>query len=287
MFFLLLSILSSTGIFVIFKLIQQRKIDTFQVIITNYVIATGIGFLLHFKTISSFTIKSKDWILFTCIIGFLFILMFFVLGWSSEKAGITKTTVSAKLSVILPIMFSLFIDSSDSLSILKLSGIIIALLAVFLTVYKKRNEPGNHKAILLLIVLFIGMGIVDTLVKFSHHNLVGNNSLALFTAILFFISTLSGFIVYFVSGRKASSLLNKQSLIYGTMLGVVNFGAIYFFMEALSSSIDSTVVFGINNIGIVLLCVLTGIFMFKEPVSLLNKFGIFLSLTAIFVLSYS
>ena len=73
------------------------------------------------------------------IIGVLFIIMFFILGRSTQKAGMGITTIAGKMSVIFPIAFSILYDPEDVLSPLKLAGILVTLPGVLLTVFKKKQ----------------------------------------------------------------------------------------------------------------------------------------------------
>jgi multidrug transporter EmrE-like cation transporter len=54
-----------------------------------------------------------------------------------------------------------------------------------------------------------------------------------------------------------------------------------------SPHIASSVVFGINNIGIVLMSVIAGMVLFGERLSMLNKVGIAAAVISIVILFYS
>ncbi|NLI87628.1 MAG: hypothetical protein GX439_05200, partial [Bacteroidales bacterium] len=80
----------------------------------------------------------------------------------------------------------------------------------------------------------------------------------------------------------------------GVVLGLANFGSMYFMIAALNHINPATgkpaqgsVVFGINNIGVVVLGVLLGYTFFKERPTRLNWSGIALSVVAIFILMNS
>jgi multidrug transporter EmrE-like cation transporter len=63
---------------------------------------------------------------------------------------------------------------------------------------------------------------------------------------------------------------------------------VFFFLKALASkTIDSSIVFGINNVSIVILSVLIGIIIFKEKVNKINIAGIASAISAIIFLSIS
>jgi uncharacterized membrane protein len=74
--------------------------------------------------------------------------------------------------------------------------------------------------------------------------------------------------------------------IYGVVLGLVNFGSLYGLIRALDSGVfDSSIIFGINNMGIVLLSVIIAMMIFSEKLTIINKIGVILSLVAIIILS--
>jgi multidrug transporter EmrE-like cation transporter len=50
---------------------------------------------------------------------------------------------------------------------------------------------------------------------------------------------------------------------------------------------DSSVIFGINNIGIVGLSVVLGMLLFQEKLSVLNKAGVLVCIVATIILAYA
>src|SRR6056297_3899120 len=135
MTFLLLSIISSTSLFVIFKYVDKYGIKNFDVIIINYIVASILGFSVSRYNPDIFPLWDNAWFPYSVIIGILFVVGFVLIGRSSQKVGIAITTVASKMSVIIPITFSLLYDPYDHITNLKLTGILLALVAVFLTVY--------------------------------------------------------------------------------------------------------------------------------------------------------
>ncbi|MFO7938998.1 MAG: hypothetical protein R6U66_04540 [Bacteroidales bacterium] len=291
MIYLLLSILSSTSLFVIFKYVDKYKIRTFDVIIINYIVASALGFLISDYSQDFFPFHTKPWFPYSLIIGILFIVMFVIIGKSSQRVGIAITTVTSKMSVIIPIALSIFIDINDELSILKASGILLALAGVFLTVYRKRRVDFHIQDIYLPIILFLGMGIVDSFVRFAQFNYVSDDISALFTAFLFAISALTGLVTNLLQKQSFKNLVKPATLFWGILLGIGNYGSIYFIIRTLNyrvdggETIDGSVVFGINNIGIVALSVFIGLLVFRERLTRVNWIGIALSLGALYILS--
>lgn len=291
MHFLLLCILSSTAIFIVFKSIDRLGIPSFPVIVINYLVATILGLLLNRGEIDLSALGGYNWLPFSMIIGVMFILMFFLVAYSSSKAGLSVTTVASKMSVIFPIVFSMILDHSDRFSLLKGVAILLALAGVALTVYKPLKGKARNGVILIPLLLFIGMGVVDSLVKMAQHRYVSDNETALFSAILFFNALFSGLVAMLFYRKYNRHFLRPRVWAWGLLLGTVNFGSIYFLVRSLNyvspagKSIDSSVVFGANNISIVALSVLVGLLVFREKLSAINWTGVALSALALILFS--
>ncbi|MBU8892552.1 MAG: hypothetical protein KOO66_07215 [Bacteroidales bacterium] len=291
MIFLVFSILSSAAIYVIFKFLDRFNINTFNVIIINYITAAILGLLLTNTQVDIFSIYKNAWFPYSIIIGVLFIMTFVLIAKSSQIVGIAITSVSNKMSVIIPIAVSIIIDPLDVLTNFKAIGIILAILAVFLSVYRKRKVEFDPRNIYIPIILFLSMGLVDSIVKYAQHNFVADEILPLFTVILFAMSAISGLVIKFVRRRSFKELLDMRILLWGIGLGISNYGSLYFLIKALNyknstgNTIDGSIVFGINNLGVIALSVIIGLIIFKEKFLKINWIGIIISLFAIYILS--
>lgn len=287
MHFLLLCILSSTAIFVTFKILHRLRIPAFPVIVINYLAATLLGFLIHRGDTALSSLSRAPWLPISMIIGILFILMFFLVAFSTRKAGLSVTTVASKMSVIFPIAFSLIIDPGDQLSLLKAIAIATALAGVLLTVYKPDGEQPDRGVIFIPLLLFVGMGLVDSLVKLAQQSYVDDPETAIFSAILFLNAFITGLLVAIFYRRYWAHFLKTSIWGWGLLLGCVNFGSIYFLVRALHHTfpsgkhMDGSVIFGANNISIVALSVLVGLLIFREKLRPVNWIGVLLSALAL------
>ena len=287
MHFLLLCILSSTAIFVTFKTINRLHIPAFPVIVINYLAATLLGFLIYKGDAGLASIPGSPWLPISMIIGVMFILMFFLVAFSTKKAGLSVTTVASKMSVIFPIAFSLIIDPGDQISMLKAVAVVTALGGVVLTVYKPNDLHPERSVIFIPLLLFVGMGLVDSLVKLAQQQYVSDDETALFSAILFLNAFISGVIAAIFYRKHRRDFIKGKVWGWGFLLGSVNFGSIYFLVRALHYSspagknMDSSVIFGANNISIVALSVLIGLLVFREKLKLINWIGVLLSALAL------
>jgi drug/metabolite transporter (DMT)-like permease len=291
MIFLVLSILSSAAIYVIFKFLDRFKITTFNVIIINYITAAILGLLLTQTQTDIFPLYKNAWFPYSILIGILFIMMFVIIAKSSQVVGIAVTTISNKMSVIIPIAVSIIIDPLDVLTNFKALGILLAILAVFLSVYRKRKVEFDPRNIYLPIILFLGMGMVDSFVKYAQHNYVVDDILPVFTVILFAMAAVAGIVTKILRKTSFKDLLNTKTLLWGISLGISNYGSLYFLIKALNyknslgNTMDGSIVFGINNLGVIALSVIIGLIVFKEKFLKINWVGIIISFFAIYILS--
>ncbi|MDG1330420.1 MAG: EamA/RhaT family transporter [Flavobacteriaceae bacterium] len=286
MIYLLLSILASTIIFIIFKLFEKFQINIFQAIVVNYCIAFTTGILSYNGTITISQLPNLDWFYYTLILGALFIIVFNLMGITTQKNGLSVVSVATKMSVVVPVLFGL-LYYNESLGTLKLIGIAIALIAVYLTSNKSNQGiTVNRKSIVLPILVFIGSGVIDTSIKFLEDTYVANNDVPLFSAIIFLAAAIIGFIFIIIQIIRGSFNFEFKNIIAGICLGVPNYFSIYFLVKTLRSDIlESSGIFAINNVSIVALSTFAGIFIFKEKLIRKNWVGIALAILSIILIS--
>ena len=110
MIYLLLSILSSTVIFVVFRLYKKYGVNTLQAIIVNYFIACIVGFFGYIESVDDLArIPSESWFLGTVFLGAMFITVFNLAAITTQRSGLSVVSVATKMSVAIPVFFGIFI----------------------------------------------------------------------------------------------------------------------------------------------------------------------------------
>ncbi len=290
MIYLLLSILCSSAIFILFKGFERYKVNTFAAIVINYIIAGLTGFLVIGEKVSFDQIATASWTVNALFLGVVFISLFNIMAITAQKFGASVASIANKMALIIPVVFAI-VYYGDSLSLLKVLGIVLALVGVYLSTLKATKEKTKGvewKLLLIPLLLFIGSGFIDTFLKYNqHHHLEGKPLEAkLFSSITFFTAAAIGIVVLLSS--KSKRKMNRNTLIGGLVLGVINYGSIYFLIQIFDhSTLESSVVFPINNMGVVILTALSSFLIFREQFSVLNKIGVVLSLIAIALISFS
>lgn len=281
MIYLLLSILSSTGIFVIFKLLKKYNIDTLQAIEVNYITAAICGFILYEDTINTHKIIESNWFYGALGLGFLFIAIFNVMALTAQKNGLSVASVASKMSVIIPIVFGIYVFK-ESVGTQKIVGIILALVAVYLTSLKSKDDVVLTKSIYLPIILFFGSGIIDTSINYF----APDDKIPLFSATIFAIAGVIGFFIIAYKSIKLKQHFKAKSIPLGIILGIVNYCSIFFLLKALRvDGFESSTLFTINNVAIVGFSTLIGLLLFKEKITVINWIGICFAIVSIILVT--
>lgn len=285
MIYLIFSILSSTAIFILFKLLNIYKINTLQAIVVNYFVAATVGFLSYDNIINFEVIYNSKWFVGAVILGCLFIAIFNVMAITAQKNGISIASVASKMSVIIPIIFGIYIYNENA-GFLKIAGILVALIAVYLASIKTKENQPLTKSILLPSILFLGSGIIETSLKFIESNYVESNGIPIFSATIFACAAAVGFAILILKFSTKSMMPDFKSIPAGIVLGIVNYYSIYFLLKALQyNGSESSTIFTLNNVSIVMLSSVLGFVIFKERLSLKNITGIILAVLSIILVT--
>lgn len=283
--YLLLSVVFSTFINLVFKWFSVFKVNKIQAILVNYLVCFSIGFVLS-GDFNLLKIIGSDWFKYSIILGSLFVAIFLSMAMTTEKYGVSVNAVSAKMSVIIPVLFA-YVYNSERLTIQFVVGILLSLLSIYL-ITKKKQIIIPKKYIYLPIIVFLGSGTIDTSLKLLELNYSNDISINTISYSIFLGAFLVGTIFYTVKNQFNFSNWSSRNIISGIILGIPNYFSIFFLLTAIKSfSLKSAFVFGINNIGIVLLSTLLSVIIFKEKLTLINKFGVLISVLSIILIAYA
>jgi drug/metabolite transporter (DMT)-like permease len=286
--YLLLSILASSTIFVIFNLYKKFGVNTLQAIIVNYFIACAVGYFGFIGETDISQIPYKPWFPGTIVLGILFIVVFNLAAITTQRSGLSVVSVATKMSVAIPIAFGI-IYFDESTGFIKITGIILALAAVYLSSIKSPDGIAIKKKNLIYPVLvFLGSGIIDTTIKFLESGYVNEADVALFSSTIFSIAGIIGTCIIIIQGITGNLRITGKTILGGIALGIPNYFSIYFLVMALrTEGFDSSTIFTINNVAIVLVSTFLGILFFKEHLIPKNWIGIVLAIISIILVANS
>ncbi|GAA4325980.1 hypothetical protein GCM10023115_39640 [Pontixanthobacter gangjinensis] len=288
MIYLLLSVLSSTVIFVVFRLYKRFGVNTLQAIIVNYFVACTVGFFGYIENTSFGHVPSESWFPGALMLGFLFIAVFNLAAITTQKSGMSVVAVATKMSVAIPVLFGIFLYN-ESTGILKILGIILALAAVYLTSIKSKEGISiKSKNLVFPLLVFLGSGIIDTSLKYLETNYVSETDVGLFSSTIFATAGIIGTIILIVQGLMGRLKINFKNILGGIALGIPNYFSIYFLVLALrSKGFDSSTIFTMNHVAIVTVSTLLGILLFQERLIPKNWIGLGLAILSIILVANS
>ncbi len=289
MILLLLSILCSSGIYVVFKLFSKFGINTFQAITVNYYVAAAFGFWYVGDYTAVRGTFDEPWLLWAVIIGLLFISLFYIMALTSQGFGVTVASVASKMSMVIPVAILILIDPDEGLTALKASGVAAGMLAVVLTSAKDgKSQTTEGASVLLPAVLFLGSGGLDFLLAFVQKNYLETAvQYKLFVPAPFTAAAVAGTAMLILRSSKKRQPLEWKNFAAGFVLGMINYGSIYFVLRVIGSGIlDRSSAIPANNIGIVLLSALIGTAAFGERLSAKNMIGVILAVVSIGLLTF-
>ncbi|QXP73781.1 EamA/RhaT family transporter [Tenacibaculum sp. AHE15PA] len=285
MIYLVLSVLVSSLIFVIFKLFDVFKINTSQAIVVNYIIALSFGLFTSKVSLSIAQIPEEPWFLGAFCLGFLFITIFNVMGITAQKNGLSVASVAGKMSVVIPVVAGVFIYK-ESVGFVKISGILMALVAVYLSSAKSDISPVKFKNLIYPLLLFIGSGTIDAGLKYTETTYVSEGAVPMFLATIFGCAFLLGCLFMITQILKGSFKFQSKNILGGIALGIPNYYSMEFLLKALQTEgLESSTLFTINNVSIVILTTVFALAFFKEKLIKKNWIGIGLAVISILLVA--
>lgn len=283
--FLLLSIAFSTFINLIFRWFKVYNVNKFHAIVVNYLVCFIIGILLS-ENRSLLSNMHADWFLYCIGLGVVFVAIFFSMALTTEKMGISVTAVSGKMSVVVPILFA-YLFTNENISVLFAAGIILSLFSIYFISVKK-NLVVDKKHLFLPLIVFLGGGFIDTSLQVLERNYGAEVSMDTITYSIFLGAFLAGSLLFVVKTKANVRAIEKKSVIAGVLLGIPNYFSIFFLLSAISNFQNkSSLVFGVNNIGVVLFSTLLSVLIFKENLSQGNKLGLGFAILSIIIIAYA
>jgi drug/metabolite transporter (DMT)-like permease len=290
MIFIVLTIVSTVFLLSLFKAFPRFNVNVFIAIIVNYITAavTGIVFLegeFQFREI----IK-EDWVVISVPLGLLFITIFYLISQTAQRINLSTASIANKMSVAIPVLFSV-IFLKEHLSPMRITGIILALAAVYLATRGDKNNPEHKKLLWLPVLVFFGSGLIDLAINASSaFYLNSNEESALFSIVTFLAAFVCGsiaIIFLIITKRKSlSGIFTGRNILGGIILGAPNYFSIYFLFRALDTHImTSAQLFTLLNLSTVLLSALAGRFIFHEKLSFTNLLGILTAVGAILLIT--
>jgi drug/metabolite transporter (DMT)-like permease len=276
--YLLISIISTSSLFVLFKGFERFNINTLQAIVVNYWTAIAIGYLTTDSPLNIVESIDKPWFVHAVWLGLLFIVFFHLIAFASQKIGVAVTTTSNKMAVVIPIVVGIFFYGES---------------AVWYKVLEKSTVKKSFLILILPVILFAGGGAMDVALNYVQKDIiqgfyVGEQAeleTAWFSTSIFICAAALGTLVVLFQLLKGKLNINLRSILAGIILGIPNYASIYFLLRAIDTKVlGASALFPIANVGGILFATVASMIIFKEKLSRPNWVGVVLSVIGIFLI---
>jgi len=269
---------------ILLKLAKAQGFDALHMIVWNYASASVLCFFWFKPDLQHISIINTPWWLIITL-GILLPSVFLCLAKSLQYAGIVKTELAQRLSVVLSLLAAFFIFQ-EQFNTLKIIGIVLGVLAVLSLLFShqqdKTGQSSPKQAMLYLALVWFGYALIDVLLKYT-------TGLRLQFAValnLMFICAFILSLVYIAITTK--SVGNRKNILAGMGLGLLNFANIALYVKAHMLLKDTpAIVFAGMNILVVVLGALSGLIIFKEKLTPKIALGLTLGLASVICLGYA
>ncbi len=253
---LTLAVLCSVGLAQFLKLASLKSCAKFPLYAVNYGTAFILGIIIADTESAREPLVS---ILLAALIGILFIAGLIVFQHSIQINGTGISITVSRLSVVLPILVSIW-AFGETAGIAGGIGIIIAVLVMPFSgkdsIFSKRNK--DKKGLFWSFILFLIFGLNDSALKIRRE-LIPSSDPGTYFAVLFATSMIIAVIVSIVRRERYTA----KVFLIGIPLGAVNYGTVYFLAEALEE-VSGYTAFTVNSVGIILIGLFVGRFLWGE-----------------------
>ncbi len=277
--YFLLALFFSIGILVIFKAFAKYNINNIQAIVISYLISSILAIGLSYKSANISQIISNNTII-AIILGISFFVGFIFLSLSTQKLGISITSIAANISVIIPVLVAAIFYNEKIIGF-HLFGLILAFPGFYLILRPNNNKKFEWKSIAFPIILFVISGLNNSLLR-QAETIGAMKSPMAFLGILFIIAFITS-LIYIVL-IKRSLRISKKEFLFGFSLGIFNFLSTYFFLKSLEL-FPSSLYFSIYNLSFIATAALVGLIFYKERLSKINIWGLLIAAIAIMLMN--
>ncbi|MGE8558689.1 MAG: DMT family transporter [Acinetobacter sp.] len=274
----------SVVISILLKLAKTKGFDALQMIVWNYASASVLCFLWFKPDLQHVSITNTPWWLIIAL-GVLLPGIFLCLAKSLQYAGIIKTEIAQRLSVVLSLLAAFFIFQ-EQFNSLKMIGIGLGISAVLSILFSHQTsapeQSFSKQGLVYLALVWSGYALIDVLLKYT----TGLGVQFAVALNLMFICAFILSLAYIAITRKTAG--SSQNILAGLGLGILNFANIALYVKAHMLLKDTpAIVFAGMNILVVVLGALSGLIIFKEKLKPATAFGLALGLASVICLAYA
>lgn len=274
----------SVVISILLKLCKTKGFDVLQMIVWNYASASVLCFLWFKPDLQHISVLDTPWWLIV-VLGALLPSIFLCLAKSLQYAGIVKTEIAQRLSVVLSLLAAFFIFQ-EQFNQLKIIGMVLGIAAVLSILFSHRKaeqeQQFSKQGLLYLALVWCDYALVDVLLKYTTGL---GMQFAVALNLMFICAFILSLLYILITAKTVGS---RKNILAGLGLGMLNFANIALYVKAHMVLKDTpAIVFAGMNILVVLFGACSGLVLFKEKLKPATAFGLVLGLLSVICLAYA
>ena len=289
MLYILLSALSSICAALLLKQARLNALDTLQLIGWNYGVALLLCVTILQPVLPASGLAHLPWHWLT-LLAVLLPLVFVFYSQSLARAGVIATEIAQRLSLVIALIAAFWVFG-DRITLVKISGASLGVIAVLMLVSQRSTTPVSSPypliqgAGLLLLLVWLGYGVIDVLLKSIAQTGVAFSAALALSFLLAFAGMLA---LMLYRHHQRLSPMTWQHFGGGVLLGAFNFANISLYIKAHQVfSNQPAVVFASMNIAVVVMGTLAGAILYKESLKPNLIIALVISIAAIGLLAMS
>lgn len=280
MLYLLIAIAFGSLFAILFKVFQQRGVDSLQAIGVSYAVALLLGLVGNVAMGSADAVSAS---IVPALFAGLFMMGGFVTMNSATRTyGVAVATISARVSFVIPVLCAYIFLRGDEPRWLPSALVIVSLCLIFM----RRNHASRTGGVQWVypLLVFLCYGLANFMLKLCQQLVTqaggGDGELSMITSMAFTAALIYTLTYYMMQPRTQRQPLRWHNVWAGVALGTVNMGCTFFLLKSLTV-IDSSVFYPIYNIAIVAIALLVGRICFGEQLKWWQYAGIAVAIGAI------
>jgi drug/metabolite transporter (DMT)-like permease len=287
MIFLFLAILGSALIPVLFRAFSDWRVNVFWAIPLNYLICVFVGSIWGSHLLDVASLPRQPWLWLAAIQGVILAVNFFLLAYTAQRAGVSIAALASRLSVAIPSILA-FVLYGDTLTVVKLTGLGAALLSLYLcTVAQERKHSARlFPGTVLPVLVFFTFGCYFFVIKYAQVHYLNESSYHDYVMAAFLFAFFTGLLISLGQRLLILTQVRWPDLIGGTLLGVVNYFAVYALVKALAvQGWETSQVLPAYSVGVIALSSILALLIFRETLSRQKTVGLAIGLIAVVLLN--
>lgn len=288
MLYLSLSILSSCTLLWMFRYFSDKNLNIQGIITINYVTCLMSTLVVNIDEFNFQNINYESFNIYAFILGSLFILTFNIMSKTVTYFGIMISSVTQKMSLIAPIILGVMLYG-ENLTVFRIIGIVAAMSAILVINMPFNKDPEQKRKLIFWGFPFLTW-LLSSIIDAAFYLLgksTGSKQSALFLATLFGTAASLGILLMIIQKIKNADTIPWHIVPYGIILGIPNFMSIHYLMKAIGQGWDASLMFPINNVGIIAISMLGALLIFKEKANKYKLMGVTLAISAVLLIALS